>query len=318
MGIRGGGCKLAGVTEPVRRLAAEANGQHGVFTRADAARSGVPAHVLRDWVQSGLLAPTGVRSFRSVFVPPSRLSDLSALVADVGAPVLACAITAAALHGFDGFALHPPYHLCVPRGRRLERHGAVIHTTTRLELIDRATVSAIPTTSPTRTVIDLARTQPAARLATAIDSAIRDGLSSEDFLHRRIVALRSSGRYGLPRMLDVLAGAEVTRGGHSWLEREYLRLLSDAGLPRPATQQVLSRRGDRFIRVDCRFPGTPVVVELLGYRFHRSRSQMQVDAERLNRLILDGFAPVQFTYVDVAERAHHCVDTTREALARFV
>ena len=104
------------------------------------------------------------------------------------------------------------------------------------------------------------------------------------------MALRTKGRHGIPSLLDVLAGHEVTRGGHSWLEREYLRLLAAAGLPRPITQAVLARAGDRFVRVDCRFPGSAVVVELLGYRFHRTPLQMARDAERLNALVLAGLS----------------------------
>ena len=53
------------------------------------------------------------------------------------------------------------------------------------------------------------------------------------------------------------------------------------------------------MRVDCRFAGTPVVVELLGYRWHRTKDQMARDVERLNALVLDGFRPMQFTYDQV-------------------
>ena len=146
-------------------------------------------------------------------------------------------------------------------------------------------------------------------MSAAVDSALRDGLASEDLLHRRIAALRAKGRFGVPALLDVLSGREVTRGGHSWLEREFLRLVALSGLPRPRTQQVLSKAGDRLVRVDCRFPGTPVVVELLGYRFHRSRQQMTRDAQRLNALVLDGFTPYQFTYEQVVERPREFVGT---------
>ena len=113
----------------------------------------------------------------------------------------------------------------------------------------------------------------------------------------------------------MLAGHEVTRGGQSWLEREYLRLLDRAGLRRPATQQVLSRARDRLVRVDCRFAGTNVVVELLGYRFHRSRGQMSGDATRYNALLADGFAPYQFTYGQIVSEADYVVATTRNALS---
>jgi hypothetical protein len=190
----------------------------------------------------------------------------------------------------------------------------VLHRSRDLCRLDLAEVDGIPTISATRMIIDLAATESPARLAVAIDSALRDGLTSEDFLHRRIVELRRRGRAGLAGLVEVLEGQEHARGGHSWLERRFLQLVAEAGLPQPGTQQVVGRRNERLIRVDCYFPGTNVVVELLGYRFHRSVMQMQNDAERVNRMILDGLHPLQFTYIDVAGESPTMLMSVREAL----
>ena len=92
-----------------------------------------------------------------------------------------------------------------------------------------------------------------------------------------------------------------------------LRLLHTAGLPKPATQVVLARRQDKLIRVDFHFPGTTIVVEALGYRWHRSGAQMQIDAERANRLVLDGFISLQFTYSQIVEGADAMLATIAEA-----
>jgi hypothetical protein len=143
---------------------------------------------------------------------------------------------------------------------------------------------------------------------------LRAGLTCEDLLHRRIASLRSSGRYGIPVLLAVIEGCEASRGGHSWLERRFLELCATAGLPRPLTQQVLSRARDRLVRVDCRFPGTPVVVELLGYRWHRTAEQMSRDAIRLNALVLEGLRPIQFTYRHVTLEPDWVLDQLRQAL----
>jgi len=223
--------------------------------------------------------------------------------------------TAAALHGFDGFVLRPPFHLTIERDRNVRRLGSVIHTTAELPLIDRAHAQGFAVTSGARTLIDLARSEAPQALARSVDSALRDGLLSEDLLHRRICALRTKGRYGIPKLLDVLAGKEVTRGGHSWLERRFLQLLAEAGLPKPATQQVLTKVGDRLVRVDCAFAGSNVVVEMLGYRFHCSKSQLRRDAERLNALVAAGAQPYQFTYEQVVEDPAYVVATVETALA---
>jgi very-short-patch-repair endonuclease len=163
-------------------------------------------------------------------------------------------------------------------------------------------------------MIELERVLGSDELASCLDSALRDGRVSEDLVHRRIAALRSSGRHGLPTLLDVLVGNEATRGGQSWLEREYLKMIAAAGLPRPETQVTLTKAGDRLVRVDCSFPGSRVVVELLGYRFHRTRAQMASDAARMNALLAEGCLPYQFTYDQVTRSPAAVIETTRHAL----
>jgi hypothetical protein len=298
-----------------RRIATIATGQLGAFSRTQAHDAGLSDRQLRSRVQSGFLVQNGPNAFRIAGTPTSLRGELKERLLDIGDPVWCCAQTAAALHGFDGFALRRPFHLLLPRERSLARWNTRIHRSQRIDLIDTAEVDGMPVTSPVRTLLDLARVLPSDQLAACVDSALRDGGTNEDLLHRRIEALRSQGRFGLPLLHEVLAGHEVTRGGQSWLEREYLRLISRAGVPRPDTQPVLSRAGDRLVRVDCRFPGTNVVVELLGYRFHRSRGQMATDATRYNALLAKGYSPYQFTYGQIVSEADYVVTTTKIALS---
>lgn len=296
------------------RLARIARGQRGSFSRMQAADAGVSDRQLRSRVANGLLAPVGPNAFRFLGAPCSLTDELAALLRDIGTPAFAAGPTAAALHGLEGFSFRKPFHVVVPRRRNRRRVGVVVHTSKVLGPLDTAVVDGLPLTTPIRTVVDLARWASRQQLRAAVESMIDDGLGTEDALHRRIVSLRRQGRYGMPTLLDVLGEREVGSGGASWLEREYLRLLDRAGLQRPLTQQVLSRAGDRWVRVDCRFPGTRVVVELLGYRFHRTAVQMDRDAQRMNALLADGFQPFQFTYRQVTEQGDEVVSTTARAL----
>ena len=93
----------------------------------------------------------------------------------------------------------------------MQRARYHVHTTNDLPLIDRAVVERVPVMTATRTLIYLARFVGPAALTVAFDSALRDGGTSEDLLHRRISALRSSGRYGIPKLLAVIEGSEVSR-----------------------------------------------------------------------------------------------------------
>ena len=265
-------------------------------------------------VSDGQLTPEFRSRVQSSFQPDHHAA-LAALIADVGPPCWLSGPTAAALQNFDGLRLAPPFHLITWRLRNTRRVGVVVHTSDRLDLLDRAVAHGFPVTAPARTLIDLAAMAPPAVLTAALDGALRDGLISEDFLHGRIAALRGKGRHGIPALLRVIEGSEITRGAHSWLERELLRVLAVAGVALPTPQQVLGRRGDRLVRVDFRYPGTRLVVEVLGYRWHRTGAQMRSDAERMNSLAMDGYLVLQFTYSDVVERPGYVVERIVEALA---
>lgn len=269
----------------------------------------VDAPALRSRVQSGIRIE-GTQTLRFL----RNLEQLHELITSIGPPCWAAGPTAGALLGLDGFTLRPPFHVAVPNGRDVRRTPHFVHRLRSLDRLDTATALDVPCLSATRLLVELAATEGPRRLTAALDSALRDGLTSEDFLHRRLVALRRRGRAGVTRLLQVLAGSELSRGGHSYLERAFLELLGELGFPRPATQQVLAKRRRKLVRVDCRFPGTNVVVELLGYQFHRTPMQMHEDAERVNRLQLDGFVVMQFTYTHVVTRSPIIRENLTEAL----
>ncbi|MCB0972277.1 MAG: DUF559 domain-containing protein [Acidimicrobiales bacterium] len=97
-------------------------------------------------------------------------------------------------------------------------------------------------------------------------------------------------------MEEALAVIEGLAPTESWLERRFLDLVRDHGLPAPATQRVI-RRSRRFVgRVDFVWEDEKVVAEVLGYQFHRTRAQLDADTRRANQLQLLGYAALQFTF----------------------
>ena len=116
------------MSEEIRRLADAATGHHGAITASEINAAGISASGLRRRVQSGVLERIGVQTYRSPFVPSSALSDLAALVIDCGKDAFVSGPTAAALHGFDGFRLKPPFHVTILRGRNVQRAHHHIHT----------------------------------------------------------------------------------------------------------------------------------------------------------------------------------------------
>ncbi|MEO6124121.1 MAG: hypothetical protein ABIR32_10470 [Ilumatobacteraceae bacterium] len=247
--------------------------------------------------------------------PQDIRTELNDFSLDIGQAWLSHS-TAAALLGLDGFRLRKPFHATVTRGRNIQRVGAYIHTSSTMPLLDRAEADQFVVTSATRTIIDLSPTTEPSALLRVVAGALRDGLTSELFLHERLHALRGSGRAGCRRLINVLEEGEIESGTPSWLERQYLGLIASAGLPTPRTEVTLTRARDRLVRVDCYFEGTDVVVELLGYRWHRTKEQIARDAERLNQLQLDGYRGFQFTYGQVVDDPSYPVLITSQALGR--
>ena len=248
-------------------------------------------------------------------ITSEQFEALSLLMLDVGDPVWAFGPTAAALEGYEGYILRPPFHLLHERHRHITRIGHVIHTTLNLDPIDREEIFGLGVTAPARTAIDLVRHDTPARCKIGIASALRDGLMSENHLHSRIAALRTKGGTA-SRPPCGSSRSSTSREPTAWLERRLLEIVAAAGLPRPHCQVVLTKAKNKIVRVDFRFPGTPLVVEVLGYSFHRTRDQMQRDAERMNQLTLAGYLVLQFTYLHVTEEPDWVVEQITDGLRR--
>lgn len=238
--------------------------------------------------------------------PPSWEQQLAAGLLDLGSQAIVSHRAAAAIHGLDGF--NPkPIEYTLPRASGGAETSWRVHTSGTLEQIDRCLIGMFPCTTASRTIIDLARSASSGELERAIDSAVRDGLSSPSFLRRRLSALRGSGRAGV-RLLDELL---VDSGGHSDLERAFLQLVREAGLPRPTCQRIFRRDGRTLARVDFSFEPRPVIAEVSGRRGHSSDAERAKDGRRRNELQHLGHVVLDFTDGQVRRDPAYVVRTLR-------
>lgn len=99
----------------------------------------------------------------------------------------------------------------------------------------------------------------------------------------------------------------------SWLEREYLALLERSALVLPRVQARIARHGAFVARVDFVYDDVPLVQEVLGHTHHASERQLITDAERRNRLQLEGYTVLEFLSDDVVNRPAFVVRTLRAA-----
>jgi very-short-patch-repair endonuclease len=206
---------------------------------------------------------------------------------------------AAALHGLDRSRPHA-VEFTIDRARRPAVLPFAVHTTTRLDPIDHIVLDGFRATSATRTVFDLAlaRAHPQ-RIEAAIDSAVRLQLSSPEVLARRLSSLRGSGRWGCRLVEEMITDS----GGHTHLERRFLELVREAGLPTPRMQVVFRVDGRHVARVDFLFDEYAVVVEVSGQKGHASPSERARDAQRRNELQDLGLRVFEYTFDDVTKRS---------------
>ncbi len=211
----------------------------------------------------------------------------------LGRPAALSGRAAAAWWGLDGFE-RSVVEFVVPHASR-SPGGVAVRLTREWAAKDLLRKEGVRVTSATRTIIDLAGHGASAHeLERAIDSAVRLRLTSIPTLTKRMSELATSGRVGIPVLRELL----LDSGGESVLERRFLRVVRNAGLPRPSTQITFRVRTTRAIRVDFLYP-EQCVVEVSGRVGHASDGDRRKDAHRRNELQHRGFVVIEFTTADV-------------------
>jgi len=306
----GGRRRLSGVklSNALTDLAAD---QEGLLTSDQLRSEGVSAWTQRRLIADGWMYRLAPRVYALRGSPDTHRRRLRCGLLCLGERSWVSFEAAAALHGLDRSRPHA-VEFTIERSRRPALLPFAVHTTTRMERIDQVVVDGFRAMSATRTVFDLAlaRAHPQ-RVEAAIDSAVRLQLSSPEVLTRRLASLRGSGRWGCRLVEDLIADT----GGHTHLERRFLQLVREAGLPTPRTQVVFRVDGRHVARVDFLFDDEHVVVEVSGQKGHASPSERARDAQRRNELQDLGLRVFEYTFDDVTRRSDMVRRTLRARLA---
>jgi hypothetical protein len=178
-------------------------------------------------------------------------------------------------------------HVTVPSQRRARRPFAV-HVAD-LAARDRALREGIPVTSLPRTLLDLAAGLRPEQLASALqrgeERKLLDLRTLDEVLAR---TSHHPGASALRRALDIYRPtAVVTR---SDLERDFLALVLEAGLPPPRMNFVVAG-----MELDAFWPERAFAVELDVFETHGSRRSFEEDRVRQESLLLAGIATIRVT-----------------------
>jgi hypothetical protein len=294
-----------------RTLAAVAARQQQVFSRKQAVSAGLSRSAIRRRLRSGLFVTVGTHCLQFAGAELAWRGELTAGLLDLGDDALVAGRAAGALYGLDGFT-EGPLEFRVPVSSRGRTTLGLVHAGPLLEPIDRGMVDGFRCTGPAPTLLQLAQTAGRDEVQAALDSAVRLGLLSPDFLRRRLDALRNRGVAGVTLLDELL----VDGGVESWLERRFLQLVRAAGLPEPERQRIYRREGRHVARVDFSFPGTSVVAEVGGKKGYLTTAERQRQEARRNRLQLRGTIVYFFAREDVVDTPQEVVRVLRTALGR--
>ena len=303
------GFRFPGMATPRRDMEASiarlAGEQFGVVGLVQLADMGISRSTLRTHRRRGWLVAVAPRVLAVAGGAACWERELMTGLLSLGDESWVSHEAAARLHDLDR-AVDGAVEFTVLRERRGIELPFRVHTTSMLPRIDRVEIGPLRAVAATRTVIDLARLRVGRyRLEAAIDSAVRSGASSPLVLEQRLAALRSSGQWGV-RLLERLL---VDTGGHTMLERRFLELVRDVGLPRPTPQVIFRRDGRAYARVDFRFEAYRVVVEVSGRKGHSSPAERARDAQRRNELQDAGQRVFEYTWEDVTARPAFVAET---------
>lgn len=231
------------------------------------------------------------------------------------AAVLACGPSAVLSHGsaaaYRGLRRRDagPIEVSVPDGSHRRRPGIRIHRRRRIEECDRELLDRIPVTSVSLTIVDIAPRLDPRQLDTVVNEADRLDLIPPAELLRSLQQL--AGRPGVARLRAKLETLHHT-ATDSELERMFLRLCRDAGLPRPLTGARLNG-----FKVDFYWPDAGLLVETDGLRYHRNELDFSRDRRRDQAHAAAGLATLRFTHRQVAKEARYVRDTLLVVIRRL-
>lgn len=300
----------------LRTIQERALAQHGLVTRSDLDGLQITRAVKRRMVANEVIVPCGVRTYRLAGAPITAHHRVMRACLESGGA--ASHSTGSWLHRSRGFPVPVVPEVTVPRTSfRYDLDRVDVHTTTYLPSQHIVMVDGIPTLSVARTLFSLATLCPALpvdRVRAAVDDAVADRKATDAWLWWMLDQLRRRGRRGVAVFEQILtdrAGGLVTE---SWLEREALRILAEAGLPLPECQARIAPQGAFVARVDFVYRELMLVIEVMGHEWHSSRQQLSADAARRRQLTLGGYRVLDFTADQVMFEPASLVAAVRQAI----
>jgi very-short-patch-repair endonuclease len=210
-----------------------------------------------------------------------------------GAGAVVSHLSAAHLWALLPYPAKPrPIHVTVS-GRHPRHRGIRVHRVGRLDPRDVRTCGRIPATTPARTILDLAGTEPHRAFERALAEALAQRLVTRRHLEAALE--RSGGRPGVAVLRATLASEIKPALTRSEAEERLLSLIRSASVPSPEVNARLAE-----IEVDFLWRAERLVVEVDGFQYHSSRAAFERDRLRDAELQANGYRVIRVTWRQIA------------------
>ena len=288
-------------------MASLAATQYGIVTAAQLLGAGFTRAVIRRRVAGGWL----VRRHQGIYqvgVCPGRFGDEMAALLAIGPRSVLGHWTSMSVWGGRRYGRDVVDVICLGEaaGRRC---GIRPHRATALPACDVTIRHGLRVTTPARTLLDLAATTPAAELERLVEEVQVQHLATATELVQTI--RRGAGRPGVIKLREItdllLDEPSFTRFE---AERRLRRLVRSANLPTPRTNPRVAGW-----EVDAIWDRPRLVVEVDGYRYHRTRAKFERDRRKDADLILAGYRVLRITWRRLTREPEAVVATLAAALA---
>jgi hypothetical protein len=233
------------------RIATVARRQHGLVTKDQLADLGLSPKQIRGWTASGRFDRVLPGVLRLAGAPTTREQDLFAAALWGGSDALVSHRSAGELWGFDGVKA-AKHEITVPAVAMKRSTEIVVHNT-RTPATQRRTRRGLPTTTPERTLVDLAGALDAKQLEIAFESARRERQVTTASVQRALGRLGAQGRPGSEQLQTLLTVLAAEPPAESALEVMAARLLRESDLLKPQRQVEVVASGVKY-RLDFAWP----------------------------------------------------------------
>jgi very-short-patch-repair endonuclease len=295
--------------EKDRAVAEMAKRQHGVVARAQLLGLGFGRRAIAVRMERGLLHEVfiGVYVFGARRITSKGRWMAAVLAAGEGA-VLSHR-SAARL-----WRLLPPaaelIDVICPHDRIVRRKGIVNHSF-QLGDDERVVRDGIPTTSPFRTIFDLAAVGEMRELERAFHEA--EAREVTDRVSLPMLLERYPGRRGSKNLRMLLEAGQPVGITRNDFEEAFVAVVDRFGLRRPRMNAPLAIRG-RFFEIDALWEHERVAVELDSRTIHGTRKKFESDRLRDRILIAEGWRTMRVTWRQLQDEAAEIARDLRQAL----